>query len=1121
MESLERRSLLATLASGGFQGAPVAHETLDQALQIGDLTTLPATVVAGSIGDGPCGAADVDWYGFTLDRPMQVDLALGPGLQRGAFRGVLSLYDNDPLDFQDPYNPDGYRLLEQQGGASSTGAAIDRLLGPGTYELAVSGAGNADFHPLVAGSGYSGDTGGFLLQVTATVAGPGPGDGPAVLTADPAAGAVLSSSPFEIRLDLSAALDPATILPGQNVQLTYNPSGNFGDGSDQPVALSPYNPVNFSSAANELQISPQAPLAPGYYKVTLAGDSDTSAGQPVLAAPDAGPALGTDSAHPDGQDFSYVFQVGGIDGNTGPGAASDDTPASAHNLGDVTSAGLVQASGAIGVDPYYNPASSDPSNNNPADQVDLYHIQISGAGTHALLAEVFAGRINSPLDPGVSLYQRLPGDPTLHFVAGNNNTYDPVPTTNGQEMPFFSDAFLSVGLTAGDYYLAVASGSNTPSPLENLPPGTSGLFDPNVSHSGQLGSTTGPYVLNLLVTEPTAAPHVVTTSPADGASLPQSPTALTVQFDRTVNIAQLAFQTFQQTSQDTVSAVYVEAMDGTKYFPRFQSYDPTSDQAAFLMLDRLPAGTYELHLSGAQGLADLAGNPLAGNSSGGDDVTTFTVLPGGLVPSGDPVAGYTVAAQADAARLQDLGTLFPHELQAGVTVTRDDSQDPDLAPADTSESYRFQVLQDETYTFNLSGANLKGGVALTLTDAQGQSPSLVPLDNGQALFGDLAPGTYTISVGDWSAAESAAVAYQLAITFTSTNENAPPLVSGPAPALQVMLSSLPGPSTGAAPETPVTVSPAASSPAGGVGNLDPGSSSSTVAFVAPSFVSAATGPLAATVPADAPASISGPSTLSDLAATSVAHGPSSASPIAFTSAALLVLSVSPVGSLGGSAPASAPAAVPVAFALPSQPPTAPALGEALVSLLTTIQVLGLEPATSPEGSTAGGPGIGGDPAVVFDEALLRVAESAPIAPGGAVTVATLDPAPDDLAGALEGPVAAAGDSPRLSAERTDQDRSDDEVLAGFPVSVRLADLAWGATVGCIAATALILVRRHAGTRTDGRAPAGLHRATGDSTDRAEPEPSFARRRGGGLRRALWRKSPRRSAARATQRGCSS
>ena len=115
--------------------------------------------------------------------------------------------------------------------------------------------------------------------------------------------------------------------------------------------------------------------------------------------------------------------------------------------------------------------------------------------------------------PGVSLFQLDPSDGSLQFIAGDINSYDPVTTTDGFSTPLYTDSVLYASLTAGDYYLAVADGSNTPSPFEGQPPGSFGLFDPNVQHSGQNGWSTGPYVLNVLVQPAPNPPHVVSTSP--------------------------------------------------------------------------------------------------------------------------------------------------------------------------------------------------------------------------------------------------------------------------------------------------------------------------------------------------------------------------------------------------------------------------------------------------------------------------------------------------------------------------------------------------------------------------------------------------------------------------------
>ena len=63
----------------------------------------------------------------------------------------------------------------------------------------------------------------------------------------------------------------------ETVRLVYNPVGIFGDGQDQDVSLLG---IYFSSAANELQLTLQAPLGPGSYKIiVLGGDAGLPLGQ--------------------------------------------------------------------------------------------------------------------------------------------------------------------------------------------------------------------------------------------------------------------------------------------------------------------------------------------------------------------------------------------------------------------------------------------------------------------------------------------------------------------------------------------------------------------------------------------------------------------------------------------------------------------------------------------------------------------------------------------------------------------------------------------------------------------------------------------------------------------------
>src|SRR5262249_48883273 len=159
---------------------------------------------------------------------------------------------------------------------------------------------------------------------------------------------------------------PDTVWPDDTVRLFYHPLGTTGD-SDQQLPLAGFN---FSADASELQLQLGAPLDRGSYQLFLAGDSELNFAP--LTDLD-GVRLGTDAAHPAGQDVTITFQVSGIEGETGPEAGADDTPVGAHDLGDLTQAGLVQRLGAIGDDP------TDPVPFDPAD-VDLYHFRVNGAG---------------------------------------------------------------------------------------------------------------------------------------------------------------------------------------------------------------------------------------------------------------------------------------------------------------------------------------------------------------------------------------------------------------------------------------------------------------------------------------------------------------------------------------------------------------------------------------------------------------------------------------------------------------------------------------------------------------------------------------------------------------------
>src|SRR5262249_31927617 len=146
LESLEARCLPSVTGWPGLL-RPVLdaenNDTLDRSQDLGDLSLVGPGEAAGSIATGDTGAADVDWYRFTLDRPARVTLARLDQAGGSPLVSVLGLYNSEPNN----------RLLAQDDGAAGTGDAhLERPLAAGTYYVAVSGSGDSAFHPRLAGS---------------------------------------------------------------------------------------------------------------------------------------------------------------------------------------------------------------------------------------------------------------------------------------------------------------------------------------------------------------------------------------------------------------------------------------------------------------------------------------------------------------------------------------------------------------------------------------------------------------------------------------------------------------------------------------------------------------------------------------------------------------------------------------------------------------------------------------------------------------------------------------------------------------------------------------------------------------------------------------------------------
>jgi hypothetical protein len=508
-----------------------------------------------------------------------------------------------------------------------------------------------------------------------------------------------------------------------------------------------------------------------------------------------------------------------------PNAIADDTITTANNLGDVSNGNLVQVAGNLGNDP------KDPASSHNLSDVDLYHFSITTPGNYAFAAEVFGGRIDSPLQSALTLFEQMP-DGSLQWVAANGGSLNTIVATNGA-VPLYNDAALVTPLAQGNYYLAVSSGFNYVDPPLGQFAGQGGIFDPLQTHSGTTGSSQGPYVLNLRAERSDTTPHVVSVSVPEGAVLSAPPTAIDVRFDAPMNLEALAFEAYAQNFTTAIPQVYIAASDGSIISPRLTAYDPATNQATFSLLDALPNGDYTFHLvCGSQGLTDLAGRSLAPNDFySGDYITHFTVngpLRGSL--DGGPTAWNTSESNDSLTAPQVIGPLFPDEIAQVVTITRPLGLSPS-ASTDTTDYYQVTLLQSQIYVFSIAtSVGLPDGTAPTVWFA-GQQVTTTYFGPG-AVSANLGPGTYLLGV-DWTGSGAADVSYQVQVSMLGAPEVAPSLTTGPAPVLAIRLvSDVPPSASGTASGTASTTSAPAVLPGAALAPVLPAGVGQSAIFLA-------------------------------------------------------------------------------------------------------------------------------------------------------------------------------------------------------------------------------------------------------------------------------------------------
>ena len=720
IESLEVRALLTAITTLNLPAAIPEAGPNDTVDQADDLGASGTAVVDGSIDRN---GVDVDWYSFTLEASAEVNLE--------ATSGTLGLYNRPNFSPLDQLSPRGNRLLMQSSATDTVNAQITRKLSAGTYFIAVSGTGNSYFNPFLADSGLAGATGDYTLALTSAALRESAEGDVAVLAVD--------SSPLDVRVDFDGAL-------------SFSAAVELIDAGGNAI---PLHWTNFNSAINELQLAPNRALAACDYTVVV---KDTT-GTVRLSVP------------------VQVTENDEMTPDTG-----DDTPATAIELGELAGSALVQIPGMIGDDPYYNFSSLDPSQR-PGNDVDLYHFQIASASAVGLQAEVFAGRFGSNLDVGVSLFRLDPISGHLEFVAGNNQIYNQTEATN-HIYPLFTDSLIGIGLEAGDYYLAVSHGMNTPSPFEFQTTGAgSGIFDPEESHSGSVGANIGSYVLNVRLVEIAEAPKVTSVSIAEGSTLSSAPTNLTIQFDQFVNVSLLADFGAVSGTPFGVAGISIQDGSGHVYVPRLVAFDPVTFAARFQMTDRLPSGSYQLRIDDRGGLANVSGVTLA---DGPSNVVHFSVTTPAAGTAGDPTV-WTHDPEFDSPQtVQSVGVLFRNELKSGVAFVRAAGSGSNRNN-DQTDAYGFEILETGKFQFLLSGARLPEGVALEISDIRGNVIDAAIGAGGLVASARLAAGHYVVRIGNWPASAARSMEYRLDLTTLRLLDDPLPLFSGPAPAIGIRL----------------------------------------------------------------------------------------------------------------------------------------------------------------------------------------------------------------------------------------------------------------------------------------------------------------------------------------------
>jgi hypothetical protein len=310
----------------------------------------------------------------------------------------------------------------------------------------------------------------------------------------------------------------------------------------------------------------------------------------------------------------------------------------------------------------------------------------------------------------------------------------------------------------------------------------------------------------LTVTNPATllVPSVVSVTPAAGSVLSLSPTQLVVRFNEPVNLLDLANPVPGKKGLGTVDAVWIEGPNGTWNDTMLQSLNAATNEATFVPDDPLPNGNYLLHVSGPLGIADQAGDPLAGDDPSGDFLSAFSVSA--------PLCQQVDSSTSPPFSGPNLGTLCQTELAAGITLngtlTASSAGPSGLSTTVNSspwaQYYHFQMMQTQDLVFTLTGTNLPAGARLDVVDAAGNRIPSTPLPGGGLLV-HLESGEYGVGIAESGqpsgkgGTNQGDATYQLRIVLANSNQPVTGVNSAPVPALRLRIGPDPAPAGSGSP----------------------------------------------------------------------------------------------------------------------------------------------------------------------------------------------------------------------------------------------------------------------------------------------------------------------------------